>query len=191
MLFSTRFGPPDEENRDWFDPILDHDTKLFIDPFLIFCTNRDDFRGAHEKIISFFNRAFELGARSAGVRTSIQYRKLINLLMFPEAPELCLGYTTVGTAGSGSGRGFSQVIASGILESISVGIVQVEHFEEIGLLHEGIGCDRISDICANLLKEELVTYTQQVCQRYGIPVRKAPIRNLHFNERYLSPFSAP
>jgi len=183
MLFSRHFGIEKTESEDWFDPILDHDTKLFIDPFLIFASSHPGFQGGHAKIIDFFNRAFELAAESRGLSYTTQYRKLLSMILFPEVSELCLGYVSSGTSGAGTGTGFSRVIAAGILHSISVGITQVDHFEEIGLLHEGIGCDRISDISANLLREELVQYTQQICKQYGIPTRR--VKSLRFNFDYL------
>jgi hypothetical protein len=36
MLFSDAFNIQRARRDDWFDPILDTDTPLFIDPFLIF-----------------------------------------------------------------------------------------------------------------------------------------------------------
>lgn len=183
MLFSQHFRIEKGAEEEWFDPILDHDTKLFIDPFLIFSTKHPQFQGTHKKIIDFFNRAFELAATSRGVRYSTHYRKLLDLLVFPEVSELCLGYTSTGTSGAGSGQGFSKLIAAGILQSIAAGITNVAHFEEIGLLHEGISCDRISDICANLLKEELIAYTQKICDLHKLPTR--PVHTLLFNVDYL------
>jgi len=77
------------------------------------------------------------------------------------------------------------VIAAGVLESIAQGITEVRHFEEIGLLYEGIGCDRISDITANILKPELVAYTQEVGSHHRIPLDEAPIRHADFDMVYL------
>jgi hypothetical protein len=181
LLFSEHFPIGRITSHDsWFDPILDHDTKLFIDPFLIFSNPRPPFEGAHAKIIRFFDAAFHLAAQTTG-RGGVRYRKLRQMLLFPEASELCLGYTAASTSGSGSGYGFSQVIAEGIFESIAAGIVRVEHFEEIGLLHEGIGCDRISDITANILKGELAEYTRQVCARHRVATERQLLRNGRFD----------
>jgi len=166
-------------------PILDHDTALFIDPFLIFKDRRGgEFANAHAKIIRFFNRAFHLAAESGG-RSGLRYRKLRHMLVFPEVPELCLGYGQHTTSGSGTGHGFSGVITAGIYDSIAAGIREVTHFEEIGLLHEGIGCDRISDITADILKEELVAYTQRTCREPGVPMERMYLRHARFDEEHL------
>jgi hypothetical protein len=184
MLFSSYFGVQKEEGESWFDPILDFDVHLFIDPFRIFAAPLPPFESGHAKIIEFFNKAFQLAAEAGG-RGGLRHRLLVDMLQFPEAAELCLGYTEASTLGSGSGRGLSEVVAAGIYESIARGIVQVHHFEEIGLLHEGIGCDRISDITANILKPELVGYTQRVCAAHGIPVEAATLRNGRFDLGFL------
>ena len=185
MLFSTHFEVERGSEETWFDPILDHDTNLFIDPFLIFESDLPGFEHAHDKIIDFFNEAFRLAAETRGRRRSLGFEKLLNMLMFPEVPELCLGYTRASTSGAGSGRGFSSVIAAGVLESIARGITEVRHFEEIGLLHEGIGCDRISDITANILKPELMAYTQGICDHHQIPVYEVWMRHTDFDTVYL------
>src|SRR5437867_3227543 len=110
MLFSARNGVSLSSSDDWFDPILDTDTKLFIDPFLVFVHPKPPFNTAHGRIVDFFDKAFQLAAQTRGNLTGLRYRKLLNILTFPEPRELCLGYTELGTAGSGSGRRFSSVI---------------------------------------------------------------------------------
>lgn len=184
MLFSRHFRVEQEEGEPWFDPILDFDVNLFIDPFRIFAAPLPPFQDSHAKIIEFFNRAFELAAEAGG-RRGLRQRVLLDILQFPEVAELCLGYTDLSTLGSGTGRGFSKIIAAGMQESISRGILQVQHFEEIGLLHEGIGCDRISDITANILKPELVDYTQRICIAHDIPMKRVRLRNARFDLRFL------
>jgi hypothetical protein len=185
MLFSQLFGVERSSDELWFDPILDFDTRLFIDPFLIFAQPTPPFETAHADIVSFSNLAFKLGAQTAGRTTGLRYQKLLDVLSFPEARELCLGYTELSTAGSGAGRGFSRVIAAGILESIAVGIKNISHFEEIGLLHEGIAHDRISDITANILKPQLVKYTQEVASRHGVELQRVRLSNARFDRRSL------
>lgn len=185
MLFSQFFKIEKNEDCDWFDPILFRDTKLFIDPFLIFKSNHPNFQNAHEELIWFFNKAFNLGVESQGIRRHPAHKKLEAMLLFPEVSEICLGYTAGGTGGSGSGGGFSKAIIAGILESISLGLTEVTHFEEIALFHQGIGPDRISDITANILKRRFINYTQEVCRKFNIPTRRVRLANSDFDYDFL------
>src|SRR5260370_28930536 len=155
----------------WFDPLMSLDIHLFVDPFLIYADERNGFVGSHSEIIAFFNAMYRLIAESRGNPTSVHYRKAERELVFPEVEELCLGYTSSGTKGSGSGGDYASVIANSIWEAIQAGINEITHFEEIGLLSEGIGADRISDMTANLLRPLLCRYTQEWCEKLGVPTK--------------------
>ena len=168
MRFSEVFKIKRQKQDDWFDPVLSVDTKLFVDPFLIYAGEKGAFSGSHKEVISFFNDVFSLIAKTKGDRKHLFWRRALSLLVFPEAEELCLGYATGTTKGSGSGAGFARVIAEALWEAVEAGIKEFTHFEEIGIMREGIGADRISDITANLLRQRLVRYTGAVCEKYGV-----------------------
>lgn len=169
MRFSEIFKIKRRKNDDWFDPVLSVDTKLFIDPFLIYSKEKSKFVGSHKEIIRFFNDVFSLIAKTKGDRKHLNWRRSLNLLVFPEVEELCLGYASGDTKGAGSGAGFAKVITEALWEAVEAGIKEFSHFEEVGILREGIGADRISDITANLLRNRLAAYTQAVCNDRSIP----------------------
>ena len=68
------------------------DTRLFIDPFLIYADSLDIFAGSHDEIIGFFNSMFTLIARSGCNPRHLAYQQAISQLMLPEVEELCLKY---------------------------------------------------------------------------------------------------
>ena len=181
MLFTEHFKITRTSVDDWFDPILNHDTKLFIDPFLVFQLKHVDFKDSHQKVVNYFNYVFELIAKSSGNQSSTHYKKALNILLFPEAKELCLGYASGSTLGAGSGYGFSKVIADAIWESIKAGITHIDHFEELSIFNEGIGADRISDMTANLLRADFVSYTKTVCARHQIPLVSKQVHNAFYD----------
>ncbi|CAI8834452.1 Restriction endonuclease [Brevibacillus sp. IT-7CA2] len=185
MLFSEVFSIKKQSDDDWFDPILTVDTQLFIDPFLLFQQQKGFFAGSHSKIVNFFQKAFELAAKSGGNSKSVSYKKLLSILSFPEAKELCLGYAGGDTDGSGSGPGFSKKIAAVMVDSIKLGIHNMVHFEEMSILEKGIGRDRISDITANILKSDIIRYTQDICKRHNVPMERIKVRHSSFNETFL------
>ncbi|MAL59709.1 MAG: hypothetical protein CMC14_06655 [Flavobacteriaceae bacterium] len=184
MIFSTEFKIERTKDDDWFDPILSTDTKLFIDPFLVFDSDHDSFNNTHQKTIDFFNLAFEIASLSNANKTDIRYRQLLSMMKFPEVEEVCLGYASRGTGGSGSGGGFSTMIVDSLFESIKLGITNLNHFEEIGLFNEGFGCDRISDMTATLLKKEIIAYTQEICKRHKVPTTKIRVKQYEFDSKF-------
>jgi len=183
MLFSEFSSVERSDDDDWFDCVLSVDTRLFIDPFLLYAQEQGVFEGSHAEIIGFFNCAFRLIAQSGGNVQSVPYQRALNMLRFPEVDELCLGYTQGGTGGSGSGRQVATVIAAALWEAVQAGVTEIAHFEETGILREGIGADRISDATAGMLRKRLADYTYDVCQRHGVPTTTARYRQGSYNPR--------
>lgn len=183
MKFSDEFNLNIGESEDWFDPILSLDTKLFIDPFLIYSLEGDEFEGSHKEVISFFNLVFQFIARSKGDKTSLFWRRATNLLLFPEAEEFCIGYASQSTKGAGSGKGFATIIADALWEAVESGITKFTHFEEVGILRKGIGADRISDITATILKKRFSQYTTRICSEYNLPLKKFYNERGYFNQK--------
>ena len=176
MRFSEQFNVTGSDQSEWFDPILSI-SPLFIDPFLVYAAERGHFGGSHDEVIAFFNVAFRLIAQSGGDRHSISWRRAASLLVFPEVAEICLGYTGHGTRGSGSGRRLGQMMALALWEAIQAGVTEITHFEEVEIIREGIGADRISDITANLIRGRLAHFTEAVCREHGVPTRTTRYRN--------------
>jgi hypothetical protein len=181
MIFSDDFKIKKTKADDWFDPILTNDTKVFIDPFLIFDSNHKYFQNGHDKIMAFFNFGFQFAAQSQPDTKDVRYRLLLSMMRLPEVQEICLGYSSRGTDGYGSGGGFAKVIVGALYESIKLGLKSLDHFEELGIFNQGIGCDRISDITANILKQELILYTQEICVRHKVACKTLHIKKANFN----------
>jgi hypothetical protein len=176
MRFSQTFAVTRAPDDDWFDPHLSVDTKLFLDPLLLFLADDPVWGGAHDELIAHFARCYELVARG-GDRRSTSAQIAHRLLTFPEPAEFCLGYTASGTRGSGSGGRFATQMMDGIAVAIAAGLARPEHIEEVGILNTGIGADRISDSVCNVLKHRFITYTQEVAKRHSIRTESHRVRN--------------
>lgn len=192
MKFSDFYKVPDPDQYDWFDPVMSLDTQLFLDPFLVYADEDGVFVGSHAEIIAFFNAMYRLVAESRGNPGSVHYRKAQRELVFPEVEEICLGYTSSGTKGSGSGGDYARTIAKSIWEAIKAGITEITHFEEIGLLTEGIGADRISDMAATLLRPRISQYTESWCKKLGVRTEEYRFARGAYNEekQFWIPLSA-
>jgi hypothetical protein len=185
MLASSHFRLKRATLDDWFDPILNADTELFVDPFLIFKEKNGFWKSAHKRLINHFDRAFLMIAEGNLDPKTLLYKKALALLVFKEPKELCLGYTSKGTSGLGSGSGYAESIAEAITEAIRRGLRHPRHFEELGILNEGIGPDRISDITCTILKSMLVEYTQAIAKRHAIPLSNHRVFAAGFDESRL------
>jgi hypothetical protein len=182
MYFSEAFRVANPEECEWFDPILEVDTPLFVDPFAIFADRDEAWRNAHDEIIAYFHDAFEILAKS-GLRKSHQYyKRTLALMEFPEPEEFRLGYASRGARGAGSGPGLARRIVESMVYAIESGLRDLRHFELLGVLVEGINRDRISDITCNLLKPHFIRYTQEICRSFDIPVRDRRLRHCAYNE---------
>lgn len=189
MLASTHFGISRTGEDDWFDTILDVDTELFVDPFTIFKETDGLWADAHDALIAHFNRAFILIAEGNRDPSTLAYKKALALLEFKEPHELCLGYTAKGTRGSGSGGKLGKLMGEAIVAAISRGLDHPQHFEELGVLQERIGADRISDATCTILKPKLIEYTQAISQRHGIALDRHRLYASQFDttrQRFLS-----
>jgi hypothetical protein len=125
MLFSEQFNVTMTGADDWFNPILFTDTKLFIDPFLIFDDEKGAFMGSHAEIVQFFDFVFKLIAKSSGNVAAREWQHAIVLLELGKVHELCIGYTGSGTRGAGSGRGMATQIARGLLAAVRQGVAKL------------------------------------------------------------------
>jgi hypothetical protein len=181
MQFSDEFKIVRGRTDDWFDPILDTDTKLFVDPFLIFSETSEQWTGAHNELIAHFNRCFHLIAEGNRNPASIPYKKALALLTFPEPREFCLGYTKSGTDGAGGGNKYARLMARAMESAIQRGLTDLRHFEELGIINEGIGPDRISDFTCNILKSRFIAYTRAITSRLGLATEPFRIRGAAYD----------
>lgn len=184
MRFSEQFEIARSSDDDWFDPLLTSDTRLFVDPFLIFEEETGEWERAHEELIEFFNMVLGLIARSRFQRGSAHWKAAERLLMFPEPAEFCLGMAEGSVQGAGSAEVLRDEMLAGCVEAIRAGLTEVEHFEELTLFGPGIGVDRISDIGCNVLKSRFIAYTHAVAQRHGIEMEQVGVKHASWSREF-------
>ncbi|MFI2366591.1 hypothetical protein [Promicromonospora sp. NPDC019610] len=189
MYFSEVFGV-NATDTEWFDPLMEVDTQLFIDPFLIYKETSGRWVSAADQIAQYFQDGFEILAGHQDRPDSLQYRKTVRLMVFPEPSEFGLGYTASSRKGSGTAEGFARRIVGAMAEAIKRGLEDLHHFEELGVLVDRIGKDRISDIAANILKPDFIAYTQDVCRELGVPLVETEVPHAEFDEHRLQWVSA-
>ena len=158
------------------DAILNVDTRLFIDPFLLPYTSSLELKNSKEKVLSYFQDILTLLSN-----TNSQYdrtwREAKKKLYFPEAKGFNLGYGSLGSSGSGMGKKFRNQLLEVGFEIVQKGIKDPVIFELVGIFEEGIGCDRISDMICRILYPEFMSFSQRVFQKFD--VKTYPIKYMN------------
>ena len=153
--------PTELTDRGAFDPVLDLDTRLFLDPHLLKHCDIPEFTGSYESLQRHFLKIGKL-LRVSESFGDVFWRNADSLMEWPEVKGLCIGYSSKGTSGSGIGPELRAKLLRTAQSVIKVGQDDPEFFELIGLFETNFGCDRISDMTANIIFNDLKTFTTNI-----------------------------
>lgn len=166
-FFSDTFGVDREtlESYGAFDISLVNDLPLFIDPFLLFHSEKEQYQALHHQIIDYL--VFLRDRAAAG---PIGEGLLRNWYCFPEVKQNWLGFSLVGNGGSGLGIDFAREL-HGNLGAVfndfgGESITESSHLEKVCLIADGVGRDNISDFVTNLIQDFLCRYTEEFASRH-------------------------
>jgi hypothetical protein len=170
IFFSDYFGV-DKDVLDAygaFDVNLVTDLPLFIDPFLLFNSKKQQYQELHESIVDYLKYLKQL-SQQPQTRATIKY-----LYVFGEVKQNWLGYSEFGNEGRGLGLKFATSL-HGALGSVLKNfgdeeITKGTHLEKLSLVQPGVGRDNISDFTTNLIKEFLLGYTETFAKKCLTPV---------------------
>lgn len=163
MLFSEKFNVPETKIKEYgaMDISLCADLPLFIDPLLIFNSNKIEYKLLHEKIIKYFHFLAEKAKKG------LTDQEIKTWFSFNEVKQNWLGYSISGNQGLAFGMRFARFLSENISFSLSThGISKSEHVEKVLLLYDGAGRDKISDLTVNLIKDFLLQYTEIFAKKY-------------------------
>lgn len=166
LYFSQIFGIEPEvlEQYGALDVSLISDLPLFVDPFLLFHSDKPEYQALHEEIIKYL--VFLRDKSSLTLDTAL----IRSLYSFKEVKQNWLGFTFLGNDGRGLGKDFAKSL-HGALNSIltnfgAESITKGSHLEKLALIKEGVGRDSISDFTTNLIKAHLLDYTQTFARNH-------------------------
>ena len=184
LYFSDVFKVPETSIDKYgaFNISLITDLPLFIDPFLLFNSQKQSYRRLHDNIIEYLR--FLCSKSSPG---RVDDGLLQAWFFFPEVKQNWFGFTTEGNKGRGLGYDFAKALNRNLgrlfssfgQESISHGT----HLEKLTIIKSGVGRDTISDFTTNLIKEYLLKYTQEFAEQHIDPklTAKFAVEKAHFN----------
>lgn len=186
MFFSDYFevDPAVLEEYGALDISLINDLPLFIDPFLLYASEKEEYQRLHQGILDYLGF---LKSNAAKAQQNIERMK--HWFVFSEIRQNWLGYSMSGNAGRGLNLHFAKHISI-VIQSLYNDLGQEQqtetsHVEELALFGKGIGKDSISDFTTNLIKSYLLEYTQAFAQKYIDKkyLRKFSVSRAYFCER--------
>lgn len=176
VLFSQRFGvkPAALQRAGLLDPILNSDTRLFIDPLLLPSSgNRLISKDAFGALKTGFSEIVRLVAVSAQ-ENDIAWRSAARRLNLSERPETGLGYGGASTSGASRPDDIKQTVLRTAKEIVTLGENDPQIISLMGLFEEGIGPDTISDLTTNLILDQLSKLTSDFSKSQNIKIRDFP-----------------
>lgn len=170
------------EEREVFNGCIDKDSQYYILPYKLENLNIPEFKDSYEKFKEYFRQVVLLlnQAERNSLELDCFFRRVVEKFHFHEIGHIGLGYSESGQAGSGIGRKLAESIAETAFKLVKAGIDNPEFFQIMGLLEEGIGADRISDMTLSILKDDFYSYTQRVAKELRLKTKKY--------QNYLLPF---
>ncbi|WP_441233868.1 chromosomal replication initiator DnaA [Bradyrhizobium sp. 930_D9_N1_4] len=173
-IFSQEFGITSAslDNEGLLDPVLNADTKLFVDPLLLKMSTHPVLASsgvqAFEKRMSDI---IELLAESNGPGDA-PWKAAMKWLALHERSETCLGYGGTGTSGRDRPDSLKEKILTTAKQIVDVGVRNPELIILMGMFEAGVGPDSISDLTTNSILRVLEKITTDFCSRHSIPLSK-------------------
>jgi len=145
---------------------LINDLPLFIDPFLLFNSDKEEYKNIHQSII----RYLLFLKKTAGESYEIPKGMLRAWYHFPEVRQTWLGFSLSGNSGHGLGDDFADNLYHGLRTTFSdfgnESVPKSPHLEKLCLISPLVGRDKISDFTTNFAKEYLLNYNQNFAKLY-------------------------
>lgn len=187
LKLSEYFGVSSTQfNREGaFNAIIGIDSGFYLDPTLLKRTKIKEFLGAYKKITQHYERVFTLLKLSQKDYHSKLWKTAVKQCTFPEPKEAFLGYSQNHVPGKGIGKRLAEQLLMSAEKVWELGIDNPDIFAILGILEEGFGADRISDMSINIIYEDLLAFSQRVTK--NLALSKTLSFTSYSGEKYLLP----
>lgn len=162
-MFSEKFNVERKKIEDFgaIDISLVSDIPMFVDPILIFNSEKNEYKELHNKMIRymyFLAQKAKKGLNKAEIKTWFSFNEVCNNW---------LGFSMSGNKGLALDKEFANFLYENIgFVLANNNISNGKHIEKIMLLVPGSGKDKISDLTVNLIKGYLCEYTEKFTKKY-------------------------
>ena len=183
-FFNEYFGAPQDDVNDYgaFNISIINDLPLFIDPFLLFNSDKPEYKSLHDAILRYI-----IFLRDAVVDGRVNNDLVKAWFYFPEVRQNWLGFSLNGNGGTGLGAAFAGALRANLASLFTdfgkEKITESSHIEKVCMVRDGVGRDNISDFTTNLILDFLCKYTQEFAAHHIDPTlrKKVWIKKAFFN----------
>ena len=184
MLLSDYLGIGSKlDSNGVFDPVLDEDSHFFINLQRLKKTTISEFAKSYERIHDFFRTIIKLLDKAEKKdKSDTFYKEALRRFDFSEVNGICLGYAK-GTSGAGFGSALGSQVISTAYDIVKAGVDDPEFFELLPLFQDNVGADRLSDMIATLILDDIKAYTRRINSEFGINQKR--YKKLFFNGDFL------
>jgi hypothetical protein len=162
--------------------MLINDLPMFIDPFLLFNSEKPEYQELHDEMIEYLEF---LKGKSIG--SELDEGSMRAWFVFKEVKQNWLGFCLSGNTGRGLGPDFAIALHRNFNTTFKnfgeEDVAESSHFEKLTLFESGVGRDNVSDFTTNLIKKYLLEYTQEFARQY---VEPALIKTFAVQRAYFS-----
>lgn len=166
LYFAQQFGVDEQLLVDYgaLNISVVSDLPLFVDPFLLFNSDKPEYQQLHEDILKYLRFLKDQAL------PELDEALIKDWYCFGEVKQNWFGYTLFGNEGAGLGLEFAIALHEGLGDVLSnfgqETITQSSHLEKLCLIKLGVGKDNISDFTTNLIKGYLLDYTQTFAKKH-------------------------
>lgn len=178
MRISEIFGLNKTQHElDFVDIDIDYDTPLFLDPYFI---SKNTFPIANEAQLSL--RSFFHCLLSALKEDKVKIAEAL-FSHLGETNEICLGLSKSRPQGKGMGPSDANRIFKSLKESYAIQTGIMEDIEDFRIFVDNVDKDKMSDMTANIIKKQLIDYTQKQCKLWKIPLTSGISSGYYWDRR--------
>lgn len=168
LYFSDIFKVDEDivESYGAVDISLINDLPLFIDPFLLFNSEKEQYQTIHKEIITYLLFLQAQAEKYPQAPTGM----MSSWYLFSEVKQTWLGFSLAGNTGRGLGKDFALNLHAGLQTVFKdfgkEKITKSPHLEKLCLISPLVGRDKISDFTTNFAKRYLLEYTSVFAEEY-------------------------
>lgn len=193
VYFSQHFGVAPKVLDDYgaLDISVVSDLPLFVDPFLLFNSEKPEYVKLHDEIVEYL--VFLRDQASSDLNPAL----IQSWYRFQEVKQNWLGFTLFGNSGQGLGSDFAQALHDALGDIFTdfgtETVTQGTHLEKLCLIRPGVGRDNVSDFTTNLIKGFLCEYTRTFAEKHlkKKDCARFTVEKAHFNYKTRTWVSKP